>query len=74
MAFGFAGLLISSISMTMRYGSVPRGRVRLTILSIVGATLLGFRFWIHRVLDNFGASDLASQSGGCCRRRECSPP
>ena len=51
MAFGFAGLLIGSISMTMRYGSVPRGRVRLTILSIVGATLLGsgsgfIGFWI----------------------------
>ena len=51
MAFGFAGLLIGSISMTMRYGSVPRGRVRLTILSILGATLLGFGsgfigFWV----------------------------
>ena len=41
MAFGFAGLLIGSISLTMRYSSVPRGRLRLTILSIVGATLLG---------------------------------
>ena len=51
MAFGFAGLLIASISMSMRYGSVPRGRVRLTILSIVGATLLGsgsgfIGFWV----------------------------
>ena len=42
MAFGFAGLLIGSISLTMRSGSVPRGRVRLSILSIVGAALLGF--------------------------------
>ena len=51
MAFGFAGLLIGSISMTMRSGSVPRGRVRLSILSIVGATFLGFGsgfigFWV----------------------------
>ena len=51
MAFGFAGLLIGSISLTMRYGSVPRGRVRLSILSIVGATLLGsgsgfIGFWV----------------------------
>lgn len=51
MAFGFAGLLIASTSMTMRYGSVPRGRGRLATLSIVGATLLasgsGFiGFWV----------------------------
>ena len=50
-AFGFAGLLIGSISMTMRYGPLPRGRVRLSILSIVGATFLGLGsgfigFWV----------------------------
>ena len=51
MAFGFAGLLIGSISITTRYGSTPRGRVRLSILSIVGATFLGsgsgfIGFWV----------------------------
>ena len=51
MAFGFAGLLIGSISLTMRYGSVPRGRVRLSIMSLVGATFLGsgsgfIGFWV----------------------------
>ena len=40
-AFGFAGLLVGSISMNMRYGPVPSGRVRLSILSIVGALFLG---------------------------------
>ena len=51
MAFGFAGLLVGSISMNMRADSVPRGRVRLTVFSILGAMLLasgsGFiGFWV----------------------------
>ena len=39
-AFGFAGLLIGSISMTMRFSPVPKGRWRLLSLPISGATLL----------------------------------
>ena len=41
-AFGFAGLLIGSISLTMRFGPVPKGRIRLTFLFIAGAILLSF--------------------------------
>ena len=41
-AFGFAGLLVGSISMTMRFGPVPKGRTRLTSLSVTGAILLSF--------------------------------
>ena len=39
-AFGFAGLLIGSISMTMRFSSVLKGGWRLLSLPISGATLL----------------------------------
>ena len=42
LAFGFAGLMIGSISMTVRYGQVRKRRVRLLLQSIVSAALLGF--------------------------------
>ena len=57
-AFGFAGLLIGSISMTMRFGPVPKGRTCLMFLSIAGATLLGFGsgflgIWVSSGLPNW---------------------
>ena len=41
LAFGFAGLMIGSVSLSARHDRVPKGRVRISLLSIAGAIFLG---------------------------------
>ena len=41
LVFGFSGLMIGSSAMALRFAYPPRGRIVLTLLSIVGATLFG---------------------------------
>ena len=37
LVFGFSGLLVGSASMAIRFGPIPQGRIRLMLLSIIGA-------------------------------------
>lgn len=51
LVFGFSGLIVGISAMALRFGPMPQGRLRLTVLSIAGAASLGVGSgWAGRIL------------------------
>ena len=51
LVFGFSGLLVGASAMAVRYGPMPQGRIRLTLLSILGATFLAIGSgWVGHIV------------------------
>ena len=51
LVFGLSGLIVGISAMALRFGPMPQGRLRLTVLSIAGAVSLGVGSgWAGRIL------------------------